>query len=76
MDEKTHQVLQAAAVEAYGQPGVYILREPVMHRANISDLNEFFTIAEHLHRMGWIADADDDYTIFVVTPEGLDGSLH
>jgi hypothetical protein len=29
-----------------------------MGRANISDFDEFLTIAEYLERMGWIAEAD------------------
>jgi hypothetical protein len=71
-EEKTRRVLQAAAVEAYGRPVVYVQRGPVMSRANISDVAEFVTIAEHLERMGWIAEADADYGIFVLTPEGID----
>lgn len=70
--EKAYRLLQACAVEAFGRPGVYVLREPVMDRANISGVAEFVAIAEYLDRMGWIAEADADYSIFVVTPEGLD----
>jgi hypothetical protein len=41
MDEKTHRVSPAAAVEAYGKPGMYMLRGHVMSRASISELTEF-----------------------------------
>lgn len=72
MAEKTRRVLQAAAVEAYGSTGMYVLRDHVMRRANISDVAEFLTIAEYLDQRGWIAEADADYGIFVLTREGVD----
>ena len=72
IQEKARRILQAAAVEAYGRPGVYVSRDPVMRRANISDVKEFLAIAQHLERRGWIAETDADYTIFVVTSEGID----
>jgi hypothetical protein len=75
MAEKARRVLQAAAVEAYGRPGMYVLRERVMSRANISDLEEFLAIAEHLERRRWIAEADADYGVFVLTPEGIDEAM-
>ncbi len=65
-------MLQAAAVEAYGRPGMYVLREPVMQRVNISDVAEFLMIAQYLDQRGWIAEADADYGAFVLTPEGID----
>ncbi len=70
--EKARRVLQAAAVEAYGRPGAYVTRGPVMRRANVSDPEEFRAIAEYLEGRGWIAEADDDYGVFVVTPAGVD----
>ncbi len=70
--EKARRVLQAAAVEAYGQPIAYVTRYHVMERANILDLEEFRTIAEYLDKKVWIAEADADYGIFVLTPEGID----
>jgi hypothetical protein len=54
MAEKARRVLQAAAVEANGRPGMYVLRDRVMSRVNISDRAEFLIIAEHLDRKGWI----------------------
>ena len=69
--EKARRVLQAAAVEAYGRPGVYVQRTPVMRRANISEVAEFMAIAEHLQRRGWIDEAEADYGIFVLTLEGI-----
>jgi hypothetical protein len=33
--EKARHVLQAAAVEVYGKPGVYVVSERVMRRASI-----------------------------------------
>ena len=75
LPEKAHRILQAAAVEAYGRPGVYVVREQVMQRANITDLAEFLAIAEYLHRRGWIAEADADYGIFALTLEGIDEAI-
>ena len=72
LPEKARRVLQAAAVEAYGRPGVYVTRDQVMKRANISDLAEFLAMAQYLHGRGWIDEADPDYGIFVLTPEGID----
>lgn len=72
MPEKARRVLQAAAVEAYGRPGVYVVRDRVMSRANIPDVAEFLAIAEYLDDKGWIAEADPDYGIFVLTQEGID----
>ena len=72
MPKESRRVLQAAAVEAYGRPGMYVLREPVMQRVNISDVPEFLTIAQYLDQRGWIAEADADYGAFVLTPEGID----
>ena len=72
LPEKARRVLQAAAVEAYGRPRMYVTRDQVMRRANISDLAEFLAIAEYLDRRGWINEADADYGIFVLTSEGID----
>ena len=72
MPKESRWVLQAAAVEAYGRPGMYVLREPVMQRVNISDVAEFLMIAQYLDQRGWIAEADADYGAFVLTPEGID----
>jgi hypothetical protein len=72
MPKESRRVLQAAAVEAYGRPGMYVLREPVMQRVNISDVAEFLMIAQYLDQRGWIAEADADYGAFVLTPEGID----
>ena len=72
LPEKARRVLQAAAVEAYGRTGTYVTMIPVMNRANLSDLEEFRSIAEYLERKGWIAEADPEYGIFVLTPEGVD----
>lgn len=73
--EKARHVLQAAAVEAYGKPGVYVVSERVMRRASILDIEEFRAIAEHVQAQGWIAEADDDYGIFVLTTGGLDEAM-
>ncbi len=75
LSEKARRVLQAAAVEAYGMPGAYVYRDAVMRRANISDLEEFRAIAKYLEDRGWIAEADDYYGIFVLTPEGIDEAM-
>ncbi len=71
-EDRAYRVLQAAIVEAFGRAGVYALRDRVMQRANISELEEFWTIAAFLDRKGWIAKGDDDYSIFVVTAAGVD----
>ena len=75
LQEKAHRVLQAAAVEAYGKPGVYVVSDRVMGRASMSDTEEFRAIAEHLQARKWIAEADDDYGVFVLTTEGLDEAI-
>jgi predicted transcriptional regulator len=72
LPEKARRVLQAAAVEAYGRTGTYVTMTPVMNRANLSDLEEYRSIAEYLERKGWIAEADPEYGIFVLTHEGVD----
>jgi predicted transcriptional regulator len=75
LQEKVRRVLQAAAVEAYGRPGMYVIMSQVMKRANISDPEEFRTIARHLEESGCIAEADPDYGVFVLTPEGIEEAL-
>lgn len=72
LQERARRILQAAAVEAYGRAEAYVTRDPVMRRASISDPQEFRAIAEYLEGRGWIAEADDDYGVFVVTPTGID----
>ena len=76
MPEKARRVLQAAAVEANGRPGIYVVMDQVMYRANISDPEEFRTIARHLEEKWCIAEADPDYGVFVLTPEGIDAATH
>jgi hypothetical protein len=73
---RERRVLQAAAVEAHGRPGAYVLGNRVMQRANISNPVEFETIAKYLARKGWIAEADDDYGIFVVTTAGINEAMN
>jgi hypothetical protein len=72
MPDKARRVLQAAAVEAHGRPGMYVVMSQVMKRAGISDPEEFRTIAAFLEESGCIAEADPDYGVFVLTPEGVD----
>ncbi len=76
IQEKARRVLQAAAVEAYGRAGMYVIMDQVMSRANLSDPEEFRTIATYLEGKGWIAEADPDYTIFVLTREGIDEAIN
>ena len=75
MQEKARGVLQAAAVEAYGRAGMYVIMDQVMSRANLSDSEEFRAIAQYLEGKGWIAEADPDYGIFVLTPKGIDEAI-
>ena len=75
MPEKARRVLQAAAVQANGRPGIYVIMAQVMYRANITDPEEFRTIAAYLEESGCITDADPDYGVFVLTPEGIDEAL-
>jgi hypothetical protein len=63
--------LQAAAVEANGIPGAYVTQEGVMQRANIVDAEHFRTIARYLEEQGWIAQADAEYGVLVVTASGI-----
>jgi hypothetical protein len=44
----------------------------VMQRANMVDTEHFKMIAKYLEERGWIAEADADYGVFVVTASGLD----
>jgi hypothetical protein len=67
--------LQAAAVEAFGRPGAYVTRERVMRRAGMADSGMFLRIAEYLERRGWIAEADPDYGVFVLTLTGIDEAM-
>jgi RIO-like serine/threonine protein kinase len=73
---KARRVLQASAVEAFGREGVYVTMSAVMQRANITDPEEFRTIAKYLEEQGLIAEADADYGIFVLTYEGIDLAEH
>ena len=69
--EMARRVLQAAAVEANGRPGAYVIQEHVMQQANMVDAEHFRTIARYLEEQGWIADADADYGVFMVTGAGI-----
>jgi hypothetical protein len=69
--ETARRVLQAAAVEANGRAGAYVTQEGVMHRANMVDTQHFRTIARYLEEQGWIAEADADYGVFVVSASGI-----
>ena len=69
--ETARRVLQAAAVEANGRAGAYVTQEGVMQRANMVDAKHFRTIARYLQEQGWIADADAEYGLFVVTASGV-----
>ena len=69
--ETARRVLQAAAVEASGRPGAYVTQEGVMQRANMVDAEHFRTILRYLEEQGWIADADAEYGVFVVTASGI-----
>jgi hypothetical protein len=73
--ETARRVLQAASVEAFGRPGVYVTRERVMGRAAMVELQMFVRIAEYLEKEGWIDEADTDYGMFTVTVEGLDEAM-
>lgn len=75
IQEKARRVLQAAAMVAHGRAGLYIIMDQVMNRANLSDPEEFRTIAQYLEGKGWISEADPDYGIFVLTPEGINEAI-
>jgi hypothetical protein len=55
---------------------MYVTREPVLRRAKVSDSEEFQAIAEHLYAKGWIAEADPDYGVFLLTSEGIDEAMN
>ena len=42
---------------------------------NASNLEEFWEIAGYLDEKGWIAEADADYGVFALTPEGIDAAV-
>ena len=58
-------------MEANGIPGAYVTREGVMQRANMVDAEHFRTIARYLEEQGWIAEADAEYGVFVVSASGI-----
>jgi len=70
--ETARRVLQAAAVEAHGRPGVHVTHARVMGRADMVDWEGFKAIAEYLEWRGWIAEAAADYDVFTVTISGID----
>ena len=70
--EIARRVLQAAAVEAYGRPGAYVTQDRVMQRAHMADTEHFKVIAEYLEQRGWIAEADADYGLFVLSASGIE----
>ena len=73
--ETARRVLQAAAVEANGRAGAYVTQQGVMQRANMLDVEHFRTIARYLEEQGWIADADTEYGLFVVTASGISEAI-
>ena len=58
-------------MEANGIPGAYVTQEGVMQRANMVDVEHFRTIARYLEEQGWIAEADAEYGVFVVSASGI-----
>jgi predicted transcriptional regulator len=48
-----------------------VTQDSVMQRANMLDSEHFRTIAKYLEERGWIAQADADYGVFVVTTSGI-----
>jgi hypothetical protein len=76
IQEKARRVLQAAAMGAHARAGMYIIMDQVMNRANLSDPEEFRTIAQYLEGKGWISEADPDYGIFILTPEGINEAIN
>jgi len=70
--EIARRVLQAAAVEVYGRPGAYVAQDRVMQRAHMADAEHFKVIAEYLEQRGWIAEADADYGLFVLSASGIE----
>jgi hypothetical protein len=73
--ETARRALQAAAVEAHGRPGAYVAQDRVMQRANMADTEHFRTMTEYLEERGWIAQADADYGVFVVTASGIEEAM-
>jgi hypothetical protein len=69
--ETARRVLQAAAVEANGRAGAYVTQQGVMQRANMVDAKHLRAIARYLQEQGWIADADAEYSVFVVSAAGI-----
>jgi len=69
--ETVRRVLLAAAVEANGRPGMYVIQEHVMQQANMVDAEHFRTIARYLEEQGWIDEADAEYGVFRLTASGI-----
>ena len=54
-----------------GEPGRYVSRARVIEQTNISSVEEFERIAEHLAQRGFITEGVNDYEFFVLTLEGI-----
>ena len=73
--ETARRTLQAAAVEAHGRPEAYVAQDRMMQRANMADTEHFRTMAKYLEERGWIAQADAEYGVFVVTASGIEEAM-
>ena len=47
-------------------------QDRVMQRAHMADTEHFKVIAEYLEQRGWIAEADADYGVFVLSASGIE----
>jgi hypothetical protein len=52
LTDEAYRVLQVVAVEAHGRTRRYVTMTPVMNRDNLSDLEEFCSIAGYLQEKG------------------------
>ena len=50
----------------------YLTQDRVMERAHIADTEHFKVIAQYLEQRGWVAEADADYGVFVLSASGIE----
>jgi hypothetical protein len=49
-----------------------VTQDRVMQRAHIADTEHFKVIAQYLEHRGWVAEADADYGVFVLSASGIE----
>lgn len=74
VQEKRRRVLRAAYELANGTPWEYVNQDGVMQQSGVRDKAEYMGIVGCLEATGQVADATDEYEMFVLTPEGIEAT--